>query len=86
MTKFRTRLLAAFGVTAGLLAVGMLAAMQSADSQPAGARGAETAANGPPVACAHLVERDSVMWTDTGYYQSEYAARLRCDPAASVVR
>ena len=86
MTQFRTRLFAAVGVTAGLLAIAMLAAMQSADSQPAGARAAETVADGTHVACAHLVERDSVMWTDTGYYQSEYSARLRCDPSAAVVR
>jgi hypothetical protein len=86
MSRFRTRLLAASGVTAGLLAIATLAAMQSAGSQPAGTRTADTAANGQSVACSHLVERDSVMWTDTGYYQSEYAARLRCDPAAAVVR
>ena len=36
MTRFRTRLITAAGVTVGLLAIALLAAMQSADSQPVG--------------------------------------------------
>ena len=71
MTRFRTRLITAAGVTAGLLAMAMLAAMQSADSQPVGikALGLTTSA-----ACAST----SARWDDAGYYQTEYA-RQHCD-------
>ena len=41
MTRFRTRLLTAAGVTAVLFAGALLAAMQSADSQPMRAGGAD---------------------------------------------
>jgi hypothetical protein len=80
MIRFRTRLLAAAGVTAFLFAVAMLAAMQSADSQPMAA--AKSAPSGPPVACtpAPPVEQ-ALQWADAGYYQAEYAARRRCGPA-----
>jgi hypothetical protein len=76
--KFRTRLFAAAGVSAFLFGGVMLLAMQSADSQPIGAEAAQ-AATGVAVACANLVERD-------GYYQTEYAARRRCDPAVAVAQ
>ena len=55
----------------------MLLAMQSADSQPMNARA--DAATGPAVACARSIEPD-------GYYQTEYAARRRCDPAVAVAQ
>ena len=74
--KFRTRLFAAAGVSAMLFGAVMLVAMQSADSRPMGASGTD-GANGP--ACAQSVEHD-------GYYQTEYAARRRCDPAVAVVQ
>jgi hypothetical protein len=86
MTRFRTRLLAAAGVTAVLFAGALLAAMQSADSQPMRAGGAESGANGLPAACAGATESGPRMWADDGYYQTEYAARRRCDPAAAVVQ
>ncbi len=54
----------------------MLVAMQSAISGPWAQR-ATDGANGP--ACAQSVEHD-------GYYQTEYAARRRCDPAVAVVQ
>ena len=71
MTRFRTRLITAAGVTAGLFAIALLAAMQSADSQTVGikALGLNT-----PAACAQAQER----WDDAGYYQTEYA-RQHCD-------
>jgi hypothetical protein len=75
MTRFRTRLITAAGVTVGLLAIALLAAMQSADSQPVGikALGMNTS-----VVCAHASER----WDDAGYYQTEYA-RQHCDTTVS---
>jgi hypothetical protein len=76
--KFRTRLFAAAGVSAILFGSVMLLAMQSADSRPMSANGTD-AANRPPVACAGSIEHD-------GYYQTEYAARRRCDPAVAVVQ
>jgi hypothetical protein len=85
MTRFRTRLLTAAGVTAALFAGAMLAAMQSADSQPMRPSSTESAANGPPVACARGIEPAARMWADDGYYQTEYARR-RCDPTAVVVQ
>jgi hypothetical protein len=78
MNRFRTRLITAAGVSAMLFGVVMLLAMQSADSQPMNARGAD-AASGPAVACARAIEPD-------GYYQTEYAARRRCDPAGAAAR
>jgi hypothetical protein len=72
--KFRTRLFAAAGVSAFLFGGVMLLAMQSADSRPMGADG-QVATNGP-AACSRSIERD-------GYYQTEYAARLRCEPAVA---
>jgi hypothetical protein len=71
MTRFRTRLITAAGVTVGLFAIALLAAMQSADSQTVGikALGLDTS-----VVCAHASER----WDDAGYYQTEYA-RQHCD-------
>jgi hypothetical protein len=71
MTRFRTRLITAAGVTVGLLAIALLAAMQSADSQTVEikALGVTTSA-----ACAHA----SARWDDAGYYQTEYA-RQHCD-------
>jgi hypothetical protein len=71
MTRFRTRLITAAGVTVGLFAIALLAAMQSADSQTVGIKvlGLSTS-----VACAHASGR----WDDAGYYQSEYA-RQHCD-------
>jgi len=79
MSRFRTRLLAAAGVTAGFFAITLLAAMQSAGSHPVGAKSPEFAASGA-TACARAVER----WADAGYYQAEYTARRLCDPAAIV--
>jgi hypothetical protein len=76
MNRFRTRLLTAAAVFAMLFGGVMLLAMQSADSQPMNARGTD-AATGPTVACARAIEPD-------GYYQAEYAARRRCDPAVAV--
>jgi hypothetical protein len=70
--KFRTRLLTAAGVSAFLFGGVMLLAMQSADSQP---MSGQYAANAAPATCAHSVGHD-------GYYQTEYAARLRCEPRA----
>jgi hypothetical protein len=78
MNRFRTRLITAAGVSAMLFGVVMLLAMQSADSQPMNARGAD-AATGPAVDCARAIEPD-------GYYQTEYAARRRCDPAGAVAQ
>jgi hypothetical protein len=71
MTRFRTRLITAAGVTVGLFAIALLAAMQSADSQTVGikAMGLST-----PAACAQA----SSGWDDAGYYQTEYA-RQHCD-------
>jgi hypothetical protein len=71
MTRFRTRLITAAGVTVGLFAIALLAAMQSADSQTVGikALGLST-----PAACAQA----SQGWDDAGYYQTEYA-RQHCD-------
>jgi hypothetical protein len=84
--KFRTRLFTAAGVSAMLFAGVMLAAMASAGSQPMGANGTESAANGPPVACARSIEPDTARAADAGYYLVEYAARRRCDPAGAVVQ
>jgi hypothetical protein len=83
MIRFRTRLLAAAGVTAFLFAFAMLAAMQSADSQPMAT--AKSAPSGLPVACVPSppVEQ-AAQWADAGYYQAEYAARRRCGPAIEV--
>ncbi len=51
----------------------MLLAMQSADSQPMGAEGADIG-DRPSLSLAPArLEPD-------GYYQAEYAARRRCDP------
>jgi ABC-type nitrate/sulfonate/bicarbonate transport system substrate-binding protein len=71
MTRFRTRLITAAGVTIGLFAIALLAAMQSADSQTVGIKafGLTTSA-----ACAQASGR----WDDAGYYQTEYA-RQHCD-------
>ena len=44
-----------------------------------GRAGARDAATGPAVACARAIEPD-------GYYQAEYAARRRCDPAVAVAQ
>jgi hypothetical protein len=73
--KFRTRLFAAAGVSAMLFGAVTLLAMQSADSRP---MNGTDAPNGP-AACAQSVEHD-------GYYQTEYAARRRCDPAFAVAQ
>jgi hypothetical protein len=73
MNRFRTRLITAAAVSAMLFGGVMLLAMQSADSQPMNASGTD-AAIGPAVACTRSIEPD-------GYYQAEYAARRRCDPA-----
>jgi hypothetical protein len=75
MTRFRIRLIAAAGITAGLFAIALLAAMQTADSQPMGARDVGFAGNAS-AACAHAAER----WDDAGYYQTEYA-RQHCGAA-----
>jgi hypothetical protein len=74
--KFRTRLFAAAGVSAMLFGGVTLLAMQSADSRP---MNGTDAPHGPAVACAQSIEHD-------GYYQTEYAARLRCDPAVAVAQ
>jgi hypothetical protein len=76
--KFRTRLFAAAGVSAMLFGAVTLLAMQSADSRPMSASGTDTA-NGSAAACARSIEHD-------GYYQTEYAARRRCDPAFAVAQ
>ena len=75
MNRFRTRLLAAAAVSAMLFGGVMLLAMQSADSQPMA--GGTVASASPAAACARSIEPD-------GYYQAEYAARRRCDPAVAV--
>jgi hypothetical protein len=76
MNRFRTRLITAAAVSAMLFGGVMLLAMQSADSQPMNA--SETAgATGPAATCVRLIDPD-------GYYQAEYAARRRCDPALAV--
>jgi hypothetical protein len=75
MNRFRTRLITAAAVSAMLFGGVMLLAMQSADSQPMNASGTD-AATGPAVACTRSIEPD-------GYYQAEYAARRRCDPAVA---
>jgi hypothetical protein len=71
MTRFRTRLITAAGVTVGLFAMALLAAMQSADSQTVGIKALGLSSS---VVCAHASER----WDDAGYYQTEYA-RQHCD-------
>ena len=71
MTRFRTRLITAAGVTAGLFALALLAAMQSADSQTVGIKALGLSAS---AGCAQAQER----WDDAGYYQTEYA-RQHCD-------
>jgi hypothetical protein len=76
MNRFRTRLITAAAVFAMLFGGVMLLAMQSADSQPMSAR-ATDAATGPALVCARSTDPD-------GYYQPEYAARRRCDPAVAV--
>jgi hypothetical protein len=73
MNRFRTRLITAAAVSAMLFGGVMLLAMQSADSQPMNASGTDTTSSAA-VACARSIEPD-------GYYQAEYAARRRCDPA-----
>ena len=78
MNRFRTRLITAAGVSATLFGGVMLLAMQSADSRPMNARGTD-AATGPGVACARSFKPD-------GYYQAEYAARRRCDPAVAAAQ
>ena len=75
MTRFRTRLITAAGVTAGLFAIALLAAMQSADSQTVGIK---VLGLNSSVACAQAQER----WDDAGYYQTEYA-RQHCDNGAA---
>jgi hypothetical protein len=70
MNRFRTRLIAAAAVTAMLFGGVMLLAMQSADSQPMSTRATDVATG--PATCARSIDPD-------GYYQAEYAARLRCD-------
>jgi hypothetical protein len=77
MNRFRTRLITAAAVSAMLFGGVMLLAMQSADSQPMSARASDAATG--PAACARAIDPD-------GYYQSEYAARLRCEPALVVAR
>jgi hypothetical protein len=77
MNRFRTRLITAAAVTAMLFGGVMLLAMQSADSQPMSAR-ATDAVTGPG-ACARAIDPD-------GYYQAEYAACLRCDPAVAAAQ
>ncbi len=74
MTRFRTRLITAAGVAAVLFAMATLAAMQTADSQPMGARGVGLA-SGAVAGCRPAAER----WDDAGYYQTEYA-RQHCEP------
>jgi hypothetical protein len=76
MNRFRTRLITAAAISAMLFGGVMILAMQSADSQPMNARAADPA-TGPAVACARSIEPD-------GYYQAEYVARRRCDPALAV--
>jgi hypothetical protein len=75
MTRFRTRLITAAGVTFGLFALALLAAMQSADSQTVGIK---VLGLNSSVACAQAQER----WDDAGYYQTEYA-RQHCDNGAA---
>jgi hypothetical protein len=75
MTRFRTRLITAAGVSVGLFAIALLAAMQSADSQTVGIKALGLS---PPVACSNAGER----WDDAGYYQTEYA-RQHCDTTAA---
>jgi hypothetical protein len=75
MNRFRTRLITAAGVSATLFGGVMLLAMQSADSQPMNASGTDA----KTVACSHSIEPD-------GYYQAEYAARRRCDPAVAAAQ
>ena len=77
MNRFRTRLITAATVSTMLFGGVMLLAMQSADSQPMSARVTDAATG--LAACARSIDPD-------GYYQAEYAARLRCDPAAAVAR
>jgi hypothetical protein len=77
MNRFRTRLITAATVSAMLFGGVMLLAMQTADSQPMSARATDTATG--PGGCARSIDPD-------GYYQAEYAARLRCDPALAVAR
>ncbi len=77
MNRFRTRLITAAAVSAMLFGGVMLLAMQSADSQPMNASGAGAATG--PAACARAIDPD-------GYYQAEYAARLRCEPSFVVAR
>jgi hypothetical protein len=74
MNRFRTRLITAAAVSAMLFGGVMLLAMQSADSQP---MNASRAATGAAADCSRAIEPD-------GYYQPEYAARRRCDPAVAV--
>jgi len=74
MNRFRTRLITAAAVSAMLFGGVMLLAMQSADSQP---MNANRAATDPAASCARSIEPD-------GYYQPEYAARRRCDPAVAI--
>jgi hypothetical protein len=71
MTRFRTRLITAAGVTAGLFAIALLAVMQSADSQTVGIKALGLTTSG---VCAQAGEH----WDDAGYYQTEYA-RQHCD-------
>lgn len=75
MTRFRTRLITAAGVTFGLFALALLAAMQSANSQTVGIK---VLGLNSSVACAQAQER----WDDAGYYQTEYA-RQHCDTGAA---
>jgi hypothetical protein len=78
MNRFRTRLITAAAVSAVLFGGVILLAMQSADSQPMSASGTDTA-SGAAVACARSIAPD-------GYYQAEYAARRRCDPAIAAAQ
>jgi hypothetical protein len=78
MSRFRTRLITAATVSAMLFGGVMLLAMQSADSQPMSASRTD-AATGQAAACARPIDSD-------GYYQAEYAARRRCDPAIAVAQ
>jgi len=71
MTRFRTRLITAAGVSVGLFAIALLAAMQSADSQTVGIKALGLSTS---VTCANAGER----WDAAGYYQTEYA-RQHCD-------
>ncbi len=75
MTRFRTRLITAAGVTFGLFALALLAAMQSADSQTVGIKALGLSS---PAACAQAQQR----WDDAGYYQTEYA-RQHCDTSVA---